>query len=74
MTTMELDYQMRVANQSRWGIANFSHEDHFEHLGVERSFNPGNILAKRVEKLEAIPGVKSIISLIKYLRRSVKSF
>ena len=76
MTDMELDYQRRVAQQTRWRVAYVSHPQAFRHLGSARSFNPSVLRARRIERLESYPVigacVKSARAVVRQLRHLLK--
>lgn len=55
MTRAELDFQKRVACQTRWKVAHLHGDPPFEHLGAERTFNPGFHRAQRLERLYRLP-------------------
>jgi len=57
MTRSELDFQRRVAEQRRWRVAWLTGARAFDHLGAERSFNPGSPLGRRMDKAVALPVV-----------------
>jgi glycosyltransferase involved in cell wall biosynthesis len=55
MTTAELDYQRRVANQHRWYVAAIPGCTAFIHLGADRSFNPSVRRARMMKRLDGVP-------------------
>jgi hypothetical protein len=77
MTTSELDFQQRVACQARWRVAWIDAPPAFEHLGAERSFNPGQRRAERLARLEALPLLGNAMRLLRprlrrWLRRQAR--
>ena len=70
MTKAELDYQMRVACQTRWRVAYLAGCDGFEHVGADRSFNPAQLRHQRIERLEALPIVGPVFA---FARRTAKA-
>lgn len=74
MTTMELDYQRRVANQNRWYVATFVDRNAlFQHLGADRTFNPSVLRARRIEKVESIPVVGKALRHVRRLGRETRN-
>jgi glycosyltransferase involved in cell wall biosynthesis len=73
MTSMELDYQQRVACQQRWRVAYLPQERSFDHLGAERSFNDSWLRGKRLERIEGYPVVGPIFSVSRPYLRSVRN-
>jgi|SRR5262245_8666447 len=49
---MELTYQQQVACQKQWRVATIAQTSAFTNLGIERSFNPCKVRAKRLERIE----------------------
>lgn len=71
MTVMELEFKRRVANQSRWRVAEISTPSLFRHLGADRSFNPSGRRARRIARIEALPGVGPAFHAARLLARSL---
>lgn len=55
MTMCELDFKMRVANQSSWRVGMVSYAPMFEHIGVSESLNPGASSNSFVSLIKSIP-------------------
>ncbi len=73
MTEAELDFQRRVACQSRWKVAHLHGPTPFVHLGAERTFNPAHHRAQRLERQYAIPVIGPAYRLVRNGARSVRS-
>jgi hypothetical protein len=73
MTTMELQYQKRVANQSRWSVAALGNgAGLFRHLGAERTFNPSVLRARRIAAVESIPLIGRVVRRLRGGARAVR--
>ncbi|MCX7175723.1 MAG: glycosyltransferase [Proteobacteria bacterium] len=57
MSDTENDFQQRVAGQNRWRVAYLPQEKSFSHLGAARSFNPAELRAQRLTRLESFPAL-----------------
>lgn len=80
MTVMEIGYQQRVANQSRWKVAYLPQDWSFCHIGAHRTFNDSLLRAKRLDALERRPVVGAAfrrsrphLRTLKRLLRAVRS-
>ncbi|MHB1543535.1 MAG: glycosyltransferase [Gammaproteobacteria bacterium] len=66
MPWVELEFQRRVANQSRWKVGHLPSESCiFEHLGENRSFNPIYKRARRLSYLSRIPVLGNFLEQIR---------
>ncbi len=72
MSDMEIEYQQRVACQTRWRVATIPHTAIFQHLGIDRSFNTGTARAQRLARLEAMPIVGGIFRRVRPLLRRMR--
>lgn len=66
---MELTYQQQVACQTRWRVASIAQASSFVNRGVERSFNPSYLRARRLESIERYPFVGPFL---KHLRPTIR--
>jgi hypothetical protein len=57
MTETEIEFQMRVANQTRWHVAQIDAAPIFTHRGAASSFNPGSPPTAARRALSALPFV-----------------
>jgi len=74
MTDMELNYQQRVACQSRWRVACIDLASEFKHLGASRSYNPSRERAKRLERLERYPFLGPIFRQLRPAVRRMRNW
>ncbi|WP_126455644.1 glycosyltransferase family A protein [Sulfuriflexus mobilis] len=74
MTDMELAYQRRVACQKRWRVATIVQATAFSNLGVERSFNPGYVRARRLERIEGYPLVGTVFRRLRPTMKRVRDW
>lgn len=65
MTGAELDFQRRVACQARWKIAHLRGDPPFVHLGEERTFNPGLLRARRLERHYRLPVIGPLYRMVR---------
>ena len=72
MTDMELDYRQRVACQKRWRVATIAQASAFSNLGIERSFNPGYVRARRLERIEGYPLVGPVFRRLRPAMRQLR--
>jgi len=73
MTSAELDFQRRVACQQRWKVAHLHGPPPFEHLGADRTFNPGFHRAQRLERAYQAPVVGPLYRTLRTLARAARA-
>lgn len=73
MTVTELDFQLRVANQTRWYVSALEGSKLFRHNGGNRSFNPSVRRNRRIQRLESIPVLGVVLQRLRMALRLVRS-
>jgi len=71
---MELTYQQQVACQTRWHVASIAQASSFVNRGVERSFNPYYLRARRLESIERYPIFGPFFKLIRPTIKQVRDW
>lgn len=74
LDVMELTYQQQVACQKQWRVASIAQASAFSNLGVERSFNPCQVRARRLERIEAYPLVGPVFRRLKPTMKRVRDW
>ena len=72
LDVMELTYKQQVACQKRWRVATIAQPSAFSNLGVERSFNPYYLRARRLERIEGYPLVGPVFRRLRPAMRRVR--
>jgi hypothetical protein len=74
MTLAELDFQQRVACQTRWKVAHLHGAPPFKHLGADRTFNPGYHRAQRLEQFYRLPVLGPVYRRLRTIARTYRGW
>lgn len=74
LDVMELTYQQQVACQKQWRVATIAQASAFNNLGTERSFNPCQVRARRLERIESYPLVGPVFRRLRPAMRRVRDW
>ncbi len=72
LAVAELEFQQRVACQQRWKIAEIVAPDSFVCNGIERTFNPAQLRARRREAFYRVPVIGPLYKAMRLAARTVR--